>query len=51
MRIRSWLRKAESCRRTIAVVQEKTAEQLERERRQAADARHGVMAMAGRRVA
>lgn len=54
MRIRSWLRRAEESRRvtiTVAVVEEKSAEDLEREQRQAADARHGCLPLAGRRVA
>lgn len=51
MRIRNWLKKAESCRRTFVVVVERTAEQIELERRRAADARHGLVTMSGRRTA
>lgn len=51
MRIRQWLRRAEQVRRSVVVVEEKSADQLERERRQAADVRHGFLPMAGRRSA
>jgi len=51
MRIRSWLRKAESCRRTFVTVEEKSEAQRKAEAARAADARHGVLPMVGRRSA
>jgi hypothetical protein len=51
MRIRQWLRKAESCRRTVVVVEERTEAQRKAEAARAVDARHGVLPMAGRRSA
>ena len=51
MRIRRWLKKAESCRRTFVTVEERTEVQRKAEAARAADARHGVLPMAGRRSA
>jgi len=50
-KIRAWLGRAESCRRTVVVVEERTDEQRKAEAARAADARHGVLPMAGRRSA
>lgn len=54
MRIRAWLRRAEESRRvvvSVAVVEERTAEDREREKRMSADVRHGLMTLAGRKCA
>ena len=51
MRIRQWLRRAESCRRTVVVVEERTEAQRKAEAARAADARHGLMTLVGRRSA
>jgi hypothetical protein len=48
MRIRSWLKKAESCRRTFVVVEERSEAQRKAEAARAADARHGLLGFAGR---
>lgn len=50
-RIRNWLKKAEACRRHYVEVEEKPDEKRTEERAIAVDARHGVLPMAGRRVA
>jgi len=50
-KIRAWLGRAESCRRTFVTVEEKSEAQRKAEAARAVDARHGVLPMAGRRSA
>lgn len=50
-RIRSWLATAETCRRHYVDVETVEKKTEKRDERQAADVRHGVLPMAGRRVA
>ncbi len=49
-RIRQWLKLADDCRRTYVEVEEKTRQKRAEERAIAADARHGILPFAGRRL-
>lgn len=49
-RIRQWLKRAEDCRRTYVKVEKRDPEREEAECKIAADARHGILPFAGRRV-